>query len=328
MKAIVWDKYGKAKHLKYKEIDKPNLKSDEILIKVHATTVTAGDCEIRGLKFSPLLNTMMRLFFGPLKPRNIVLGQEYAGEVVEIGSDVNTFKVGDEVYGATDLSFGAYAEYMTAKEKGAVSLKPKNMSFEEAAGVPVGGIEALHFLNLANLKEGEHLLINGAGGSIGTAALQMAKSRGAQVTVVDSEDKLDMLSFIGADHLINYRTEDYRKNKDTYDVVFDVVGGSSFYKSIGALKEKGRFIMANPKGLDKLKGRLTNMKGQKHIIMQTSDRYKKDLECLTSLIESGKMITVIDTYFALNKMAEAHEYVESGKKKGNLIITIEESLLH
>ncbi len=323
MKAIVLKKYGKPESLKYLDVDKPVPKEDELLLKLSATTVTAGDCELRTLNFQFPINLLIRIFFGFFRPRSIILGQEYSGTVEMVGSDVTSFKAGDQVFGATDLKFGAYAEYLCVKEKSVVTEKPQNMSFEEAAGVPVGGLEALHFLKLANIEKGTKLLINGAGGSIGTAAIQLAKHYGAEVTVVDALEKLDMLKFAGADHLIDYKTQNFTDLDKKYDVVFDVVGKCSYYKTLDTLNEKGRYIIANPRRFDRRRGKKTNRGDQYKVILETTNRYKKDLIELKELVEAGKLITLIDTYYPLKDIPEAHRYVDTGMKKGNLIITID-----
>jgi len=251
MKAIVWTKYGAPQVLRLREVEKPSPKENEVLVKIHATTVTAGDCEMRRLELPLFLSTPMRIYNGLRAPKRItILGQELSGEIEAAGANVKSFKPGDQVFGTTGFNLGGYAEYICLagdSEESALALKPVNMSFEEAAAVPFGGLESLHFLRQAHIQPGQKVLINGAGGSIGTFGVQLAKHYGAEVTAVDSADKLDMLLSIGADHVIDYREEDFTKSRKKYDVVFDVIGKSPFSGSIRALEEGGCFLMANPR---------------------------------------------------------------------------------
>ena len=253
MKAILWTKYGSPDGLQLGEAAKPIPKDNEVLIKIAATTVTAGDCEVRSLKFPLHLAIPLRLYIGLISPKRMrILGQELAGEVATVGKDVTKFKAGDQAFAQTGFGMGAYAEYICIPAEqagmgGPLALKPRNMTFEEAAAVPTGGLESLHFLRKANLQKGQKILINGAGGSIGTIAIQLAKHYGAEVTGVDSTHKLEMLSEIGADHVIDYTEEDFTKSGKTYDVIFDVVGKSSFSRCIRSLNENGRLLIGNPR---------------------------------------------------------------------------------
>ena len=251
MKAIVTTNYGPPEVLQLQEVEKPTPKADEVLIKIYATTVTAGDCEMRSLQLPFLYQLVMRLGFGIRRPRKKIPGTEVAGEIEAVGNDVRSFKVGDQVFGSTGMSFGANAEYICLPEKpgemeGGVVIKPANMSYEESATVPFGGRDALHFLRKGNIQSGQKILINGAGGSIGTFAIQLAKHYGAEVTAVDSTGKLDMLRSIGADHVVDYTQEDFTKNGEIYDVIFDVIGKISFSRSAGSIKQNGTYLLANP----------------------------------------------------------------------------------
>src|SRR6266496_760620 len=237
MKAIVWTKYGPPKGLQVQEVAKPTPRDHEVLIRIYATTVTAGDIQLRSFKIPILLWLPVRLFLGFIRPIRIkILGQELAGEIEAVGKDVTRFKKGDQVFAWTGLRLGAYAEYTCLPEKGVLAIKPSNMTYEEAATLPVGGLEAVHFMRKGNIQSGEKVLINGAGGSIGTFAIQLAKYFGADVTGVDTTEKLDMLRSIGADHVIDYTQADFTKSGQTNDVIFDVIGKSPFSRSVRSLK--------------------------------------------------------------------------------------------
>src|SRR5512143_718050 len=259
MKAIVWTKYGSPDVLQLKEIEKPTPQADEALVKVHAATVTIGDCELRAMKGQPVFMLAFRLYLGLLKPTRItVLGQELAGEVEAVGRVVTQFKKGDQVYGPSLLRMGAYAEYKCLPEK-YLTLKPASLAYEDAATLPTGGINGLHFLTAAKVQAGETVLINGAGGSIGTYAVQIAKAWGSIVTCVDSAEKLDMLRSIGADHVIDFRQADFTRNGATYDVIIDVIGNSPYSRSIKSLKPNGRYILGNPSLSARFRARRSSM---------------------------------------------------------------------
>ncbi len=329
MKAIVWTKYGPPDVLELREVEKPTPKDNEVLIQIHATTVTAGDCELRSLKFPIYLSLPMRLWRGFLKPReNSILGTELAGEIEAVGKDVKRFKEGDQVFGSAGMDFGTNAEYICLPEEpgemeGGVAIKPANMTYEEAATVPFGGREALHFLRKGKIKSGQKILINGAGGSIGTFAVQLAKHFGAEVTAVDTMGKLDMLLSIGADQVIDYTQEDFTKSGEVYDVIFDVVGTISFSRSEKSITQNGTYLLANPLGSQMVRGPLTRMTSSKKVIMQTASPTTQDLIFLRELVEAGKIKSVIDRRYPLEQIAEAHRYVETGEKKGNVVITVE-----
>jgi NADPH:quinone reductase-like Zn-dependent oxidoreductase len=329
MKAIVWTKYGPPGVLKLKEVEKPIPKDNEVLIKVHAATVTAGDCEMRSLKFPIWLSLPMRIYTGLRKPKRItILGQELAGEIEAVGKDVKLFKKGDQVFAATGFSMGAYAEYICLPEEpkemeGLLAIKPANMTYEEAAAVPTGGLNALHFLRKGNIQSGQKVLINGSGGSIGTFAVQLVKYFGAEVTGVDSTGKLDMLRSISADQVIDYTQEDFTKSGETYDVIFDVVGKSSFSGCIRSLKKEGIYLSANPGLSSSVRGLWTSMTSSKKVIVGTASYKTEDLIFLKELIEAGKIKSVIDRRYPLEQIVEAHRYVEKGGKKGNVVITLE-----
>jgi 2-desacetyl-2-hydroxyethyl bacteriochlorophyllide A dehydrogenase len=321
MKAIVFTQYGPPDVLQLKEVEKPTPKDNEVLIRIDATTVTAADCELRSLKLPIWLRLPIRIYLGLIRPRNKILGQELAGEIEAVGKDVKRLRKGDQVFAWTGLGLGAYAEYTCRPEKGMLAIKPANMTYEEAAAIPLGGLNALHFLRKGNVQSGQKVLILGAGGSIGTFAVQLARYFGAEVTAVDSTGKLDMLRSIGADQVIDYTQEDFTKNGETYDVIFDVVGKSSFTRSVRSLKHNGRYLLANPRLSQMVRGLWTSRSSKKVIFGAASEK-TEDLILLKELIEAGEIQSVIDRGYPLEHIAEAHRYVDTGHKKGNVVITV------
>ena len=328
MKAIVWTKYGPPDGLQLKEIEKPAPKDDEVLIKIHATTITAGDCEMRKLALPIGLSFPVRIYAGFLRPKRIpILGQELAGEVEAIGASVKSYKVGDQVFGTTGFGFGAYAEYICLpgepnEMQGALATKPTNMSYEEAAAVPTAGFEALHFLRKANIGPGKQVLIIGAGGSIGTFSVQLARHFGAEVTGVDSTEKLDMLRSIGANHVIDYTQEDYTNTGESYDLIIDVVGRSSVARRLKLLKPDGYYFLAYAGLSHILLGMWMSMTSNKKLKIESSSQKKEDLDFLKELIEAEKLKSIIDRSYPLEGVAEAHQYVETGHKRGNIVISV------
>ena len=323
MKAIVCTRYGPPEVLRLKEREKPTPKDNEVLVRVHAATVTKGDCELRSLNLPLTWQLFVRIGFGFRAPRKKVLGQELAGEIESVGRDVKLFKKGDQVFAFTGLRLGAYAEYNCLPEKGLVAIKPANMTFEEAAAVPVGGLHALNCLRKGNIQSGQKVLVIGAGGTVGTLAVQLAKSFGAEVTGVDSTGKLEMLRSIGADKVVDYTQEDFTKNGESYDVIFDVVGKSSFSSCIRSLKERGFYLLGNP-GLSQLvRGLWASMTSSKKVIGGTVSYKTEDLVFLRELIEAGKIRSVIDRRYTLEQIVEAHRYVDTGQKTGSVVITVD-----
>ncbi len=330
MKAIVWTKYGPPDVLQLREIEKPAPKDNEVLIRIYATTATAGDCEMRSMKTAIKFRILMRLYVGFIRPKRItILGMELAGEIESVGKDVKLFKKGDQVFAATGfIGTGAYAEYIclpVEPEDGVLAIKPTNMTYEEAAAVPVGGLEALNFLRQGNIvadKSGQKVLINGAGGTIGAFAVQLAKSFGAEVTAVDSTMKLNMLRSIGADHVIDYTQEDFTKSGETYDFILSVVRKSSFSGIIRSLKENGIYLQAVATLSRSIRGRRISKKSSKKVVFGVAHPKIEDLLYLKELIEAGKLKSVIDRTYPLEQAAEAHRYVETGQKMGNVVISI------
>jgi NADPH:quinone reductase-like Zn-dependent oxidoreductase len=328
MKAIIWTKYGSPDGLKLREIEKPTPTDNEILIKIHAATAATPDSEFRRLNLPSLYSIPLRLYVGLTKPTRItILGTEFAGEVESVGKDVTNYKAGDQIYGYTGLKMGTYAEYLCLTDSssifaGVFSKKPTNLSYEEAAAVPFGGLEGLHSMTAANIQPGQKVLIVGAGGSIGTYSVQFAKLYGAEVTGVDHTVKMDMLRSIGADHVIDYTKEDYTKNGLKYDVIMDTIGKSQFRGSVRSLSENGIYLNATPKLLDKIWMRSALGRSNKKVKTWSGEYSTKILLALKELIEDGKIKPVIDRKYPLEQIVEAHRYIDTGLKKGNVVITI------
>lgn len=303
-KAIVCTRYGPPDVLQLREVEKPTPKDNEVLVRVHAASVTMGDCELRGLKLPLAWKILLRFGFGIRAPRRKILGQELAGEIEETGRDVTRFKKGDQVFALTGLHLGAYAEYDCLTENAILTTKPASMSYEEAAVVPAGGLHALNFLRRANIQPGQEVLIRGAGGSIGTVAVQLAKSYGAEVTGVDMTSKLDMIRSIGADYVIDFTKEEFTKSVRRYDVIFDAVGRSSYSDLMNSLKDQGYLLLGNPGLTQMFRGMRTSESGKK-VMHWTGSYLVEDLVALRELIEAGKLRSVIDRWYPLEETAEA-----------------------
>jgi NADPH:quinone reductase-like Zn-dependent oxidoreductase len=324
MKAIVHTEYGPPDELQLKEVEKPVPREDQVLIKIHATTVTTSDCNIRNLTFVPKLFLLpMRMQFGFIKPRNHILGFDLAGEIKAAGKDVTRFTIGDQVFGTTEPAYGAHAEYICLPEDGVLTTKPANMTWEEAATIPVMANTALHFIrDMGNVQAGHEVLINGASGGIGTFAVQLAKYYGAEVTGVCSTTNLEMVKSLGADKVIDYTREDFTQSGQTYDVIFDAVGKSSFSRCKSSLKEKGIYLVTLPKLAVLLQMLWTFIVGSKKVKMEGAPAKVENLLFLKELIEAGHLKTVIDRRYPLEQTAEAFRYVEKGHKKGNVVISV------
>jgi NADPH:quinone reductase-like Zn-dependent oxidoreductase len=329
MKAIIYTQYGSPDVLELKKVEKPTPKDDEILVKVQATTVNYGDLTARNFKnISPREFNMpsflwlpARLSFGFNKPKNPILGSEFAGEIEVVGQDVRQFKKGDAVFGYLGQRMGAYAEYLCMPEAGSVVLKPVNMSYEEATTVPYGAIMALNLLKKAKLQQGQKVLINGASGAIGSAAVQLAKYYGAEVTGVCGTPRLAYVKALGADKVIDYTQEDFTQSGETYDLIFDILGKSSFSLCKKVLKENGSYLLASFKTKQLFQMLWTSIAGDQKVICTLSAEKAEDLKFIKELVEAGKFKTILDRRFPLTQAAEAHQYAESGLKQGNIIIT-------
>jgi NADPH:quinone reductase-like Zn-dependent oxidoreductase len=332
MRAIVWTNYGPPDVLQLREVEAPTPGDGEVLIQVHAATASTPDTEIRRLKLPLLFAIPLRLYLGFIKPTRItILGSEFAGEVVSVGKQVTGYQPGDQVFGYTGLGMGTYAEYLCLSERpsalaSVMAKKPVNLTYEEAAAVPFGGLEALHSLQQANLQPGQKVLIVGAGGSIGTYSVQIARQYGAEVTGVDKPEKLEMLRSIGADHVIDYTREDFTRNGQTYDVILDTINKSPFSRSLRSLRENGTYLNANPGLFGSIRMRWEPKSSNKRVITWTAGYTVKNLLAVKELVEAGKLKPVIDRRYPLEQAAEAHRYVDSGNKKGNVVITLDQDL--
>jgi len=331
MKAIVCTKYGPPDVLQLKEVENPAPKDHEMLVRVHATSVNYGDLVARNFRdISPrefnmplLFWLFAKLFFGFRKPKITILGGEFAGEIEAVGKDVQSFQPGDPVFGYLGQSMGAYAEYLCMPEDGCVTVKPADMSYEEAATVPYGAIMAWGLLRKANLQPGQKVLIHGASGAIGSAAVQLAKSHfRAEVTGICSTPRLELVKSLGADTVIDYTQEDFTQRSETYDLIFDVLGKGSFARCKRALKPNGRYLFVSFKTKQLFQMLWTSIVGSKKVICALAPGSTEDLLAVKELIEAGKIKSVIDKCFPLAQTAEAHHYVENGHKKGNVVITV------
>jgi len=321
MKAIVYERYGPPDVLVLKDVEKPIPKNNEVLVKVYSATVTSGDARIRSLNVPVGFKLVTRVVFGIFGPRKPIPGFELSGEVEAVGKDVTHFKKGDQVFGSSD-KFGCNAEYVAVSEDGVIATKPSNMTYDEAAAVPFGALSSLVYLrDFGKIKSGQKVLINGASGSLGTFAVQLAKYFGADVTGVCSSTNIEMVKSLGTDKVIDYTKEDFTKNGDTYDIIFDTVGKISFSNCKNSLTQNGRFLLAVAGIPQFLQVLWTMIISRKKAVAGVALNKKEDLIFIKELIETGKIRSVIDRRYPLEQAAEAHSYVEKGHKKGNVVIT-------
>lgn len=322
MKAIVYERYGPPEVLQLKEIEKPTPKANEVLIKAQAVTVTSGDMRVRSLNVPAGFGLPMRLVFGFPRPKQPILGTELAGVIEAIGKDVSKFQVGDPVFVFSDAGMGCYAEYKCVAEDAMLALKPPNLTYEEAAALSFGGTTALDFFKRGNLQRGETVLINGASGGVGTAAVQLARHFGAEVTGVCSAANSELVRSLGASQVIDYAQEDFTQAGKTYDVIVDTVGTAPFSRSKAALKEGGRLLMVLATLSEMLQSPWVSMTSRKKVVAGPTAGRVEDLRFLAELAEAGDFKPVIDRRYPFEQMAEAHRYVDTGRKRGNVVVTL------
>lgn len=326
MKAVVYKEYGAPDVLRVQEVHIPALRDDEVLIRIRATSVTTGDVNLRGFTFIPRgFGLMTRLMFGLNKPKKSVLGIEFAGDIAAVGKAVTRFKVGDQVFGIDSSRMGSYAEYKAIPENAALVIKPAHVSYEDAAAFPNGALTAYTFLRkMASIQPGQQILVYGASGSVGTAAIQLAKAFGAEITGVCSARNAELVKSLGADHIIDYTREDFTRNGKTYEIIFDTVGKTSF-GSVRASLRPGGFYLAGAGGLrEMLQSLSTSIFGSRKVKAGPSSESREDLEAVTKLLAAGTIRPVVDRSYPLAEIVEAHRYVDSGRKRGNIVITVHE----
>ncbi len=323
MKAIVYKKYGAPDVLHVAEIEKPQPKDNELLVNVRATEITKSDCELRSFKFPVKWFWLpLRMAFGITKPRRPVLGSYFAGVVDAVGKDVTNFKAGDQIFGNSGLRFGAYGEYVCLPDTNTLAIKPENQSFAQAAAVPLGGLNAIHFMHLANIKPGENVLINGAGGSIGLFAMQIAKDMGAEISVVDSGHKETMLRDLGVVEFFDYTKEDFRQSDRTYDVIFDMVAASSIAGCVHMLKPKGRYLTGNPRIMNMIRCLLTTRFTDKTAKFAFAGETIEELQVLGEMLEANRIVSVVDRVLTMEDAPLAHRLVETEQRLGSIVISI------
>jgi NADPH:quinone reductase-like Zn-dependent oxidoreductase len=322
MRAAVYDTYGSPDVVKIKDIPKPTPKDDEMLIKVHATTVSSGDWRARSLEVPRGFGVMVRLFFGVFKPRQPILGTELAGEIESVGPDVTRFKAGDQVFAFTGAAMGCHVEYKCLAQTAAVVSKPSNLTYDEAAALSFGGTTALGFLRRGRIQKGEKVLVNGASGTVGTAAVQLARHFGAEVTGVCSTSNLELVRSIGAAQVIDYTKEDFTRNGATYDIILDTAGTAPYSRCKDSLKDGGRLLVVLGTLGDLLLAPWVSLTTGKKMMAGPTGGPVEDLRFLGKLAESGEFKPVIDRSYPLEQIADAHRRVDTGHKKGSVVVTM------
>ncbi|MCC7354381.1 MAG: NAD(P)-dependent alcohol dehydrogenase [Anaerolineae bacterium] len=326
MKAIVATKYGPPEVLELRELAKPVPKGNEVLVKVYATTVTAGDSRVRSFTVPRSFWLLARLTLGLRKPKKAIPGMVVAGEVEAVGNEVKRFKTGDQVYAYDLTRLNAYAEYACVSEDSALACKPSTATYEEAAALPFGAVTALHFLKKGNIHSGQRVLIYGASGSVGTSAVQLAKNFGADVTGVCSTKNVELVKSLGAGQVIDYTKEDFTRTGETYDIIFDTVGKSSLSGSVRSLTREGIYLQAVSGPAQLVQMRWAAMRSGKTLIGGTAVPTTEALVYLQGLVDAGKIKPVIDRCYPLERIVEAHRYVDQGHKRGNVVITMEQDI--
>jgi len=323
MKAVVYEQYGSPDVLQVRELERPTPGDDEVLIRVHAAEVSKADCEMRSFRFQVNWFALpLRVVFGIRKPRRPVLGGYFAGVVEAIGQRVTRFRTGDEVFGAAQLRLGAHAEYLCLPERYTMVAKPGNVGFAEAAASIMGGLNALHFMRRAKIRPGERVLVNGAGGSIGLFAVQIAKAMGAEVTAVDAAHKQALLKQIGADHVIDYAKEDFRSGNRKYDVIFSVIVNDTYSACVRVLNPGGRYLLANPRIIDMLRSVVTSTFTDKSVIVALAGEKPEELTTLGQMMAEGRIRPVVDRIYPMDQAAEAHRRVETEQRLGAVVLSM------
>lgn len=322
MRAVMYERYGSPNVLELREVDKPTPKDHEVLIRTFATTVTAGDCRVRSLNMPYGLGLIARLVLGFSRPRQPILGAELAGIVESVGNKVSKFKAGDEVIAYTGASLGCHAAYKCMPQDGAVVVKPANLSFDEAAALSSGGTTALDFFKRAKLQRGERVLVIGASGSVGTAAVQLARHFGAVVTGVCSTANVAWVKALGATQVIDYTQEDFTRNGETYDVIVDTAGTAPYARSHASLTARGRLLLVLSGLPDLLQAPWVSITSSRKVIAGPASGRAEDLRFLATLAETGEFKPIIDQRYPLEQIAQAHRYVDAGHKKGNVVVTV------
>ncbi len=325
MKAVVYEKYGPPEVLSVQNVQKPEIQESEVLIRIFATTVTAEEPKQRSLSFPWLIRIPYRIMFGFFRPKNRILGMEFAGKIEEVGANVTQWKVWDRVFGYTGLSFGAYAEYKAMPESGILAQIPSSKSYEEIVGITNGALSSLVFLKKkGHIKSGEKVLIYGSSGSVGTAAVQLAKHFGASVTSVCSTRNVELVRSLGADRVIDYTAESFLDSTDKYDLIFDTIGAISTSQLMRMLNQNGRLLLTDFGVSEMFRALWHSLFGSKRVVIGASNFHweARDLDFFNDLIASGELLAVVDRIYPMEQIGEAHRYVETGRKAGNVIVTI------